>query len=187
MRPFVVLAALALAMPAQAMDVRPLVKAGADFGGETLVTVEFDDGDIDRMKANEGVYAGGGLAIITDTRDVEFHLTAAYKYAYLDADNGDIEWTRWPLEALVFYRFPHVRVGAGLTYHVSPRLRGDGAVSDLDVRFKNALGGVIQVDWRITDAIALGGRLTLLDYKAKAPASGTVSSNSLGVSFSINF
>lgn len=181
------LIAAALALPAQALEVRPLVKAGLDFGGETLATAEFEDGDTEEIKAGEGVYFGGGLTLINDGRDLELHLTAAYKFAVINADNGDIEWTRWPLEALAFYRFPQVRIGGGLVYHVNPKLEGDGVVRNIDVRFENALGAVVQVDWRITDAIALGGRLTWLDYKAKAPASGRVSADGIGLSFSMNF
>ena len=187
MKALAILAACALAAAAQAADIRPLVKAGIEVGGNTIVTAVFEDGDTEEIKANEGVYLGGGAAFINDARDLEFQLTLAYKWALIDADNGDIEWTRWPLEALAFYRWQRVRAGAGLAYHINPRLEGDGVVNGLDVKFKNALGAIFQVDWRITEAIAVGGRLTFLEYEAKSPATGKFKSNGLGATFSMNF
>ncbi len=187
MRTWAIVAAWALAGAAQAADIRPLIKAGIDVGGETIVTAVFTDGDTEKIRANEGVYFGGGAAIINDARDMEFHVTLAYKFALIDADNGDIEWTRWPVEAIAFYRWPRVRAGAGLAYHVNPRLEGDGVVNGLDVKFRNALGGIVQVDWRITETIAVGGRLTFLEYEAKSPATGKSRSNGFGATFSMNF
>ena len=181
------LLAACAALGAHAADFRPLLKAGFDLGGETMVTAVFVDGDTEKMRANEGFYLGGGLAIIDAERRMEYHVTLAYKFALIDADNGDIEWTRFPLEALAFYRFARVRVGGGLTYHINPRLEGSGVVGGLDVKFKNALGAVLQADWLITDKIALGGRVTILEYDAKGDFSGSAKSNGVGVTFSINF
>jgi Outer membrane protein beta-barrel domain len=181
------LLAAAAALGAQAADFRPLIKAGFDLGGDTLVTAQFLDGSSKKIEANEGAYLGGGVAIINRAKDWEYHLTLAYKYALIDADNGDVEWTRIPLEALAFYRFQRVRVGGGLAYHLSPELDGSGAASNVDVKFKDALGAIVQVDWRITEKIALGGRYTALKYEAKSPASGSAKTNGIGLAFSMNF
>ncbi|MGH8692329.1 MAG: outer membrane beta-barrel protein [Burkholderiales bacterium] len=177
----------AAAVPAHAFEVRPLLKAGFDFGGDTITTAVFTNGDTETIKANEGLYVGGGAAIINDAKDMEFHVTLAYKFALINADNGDIEWTRWPIEALAFYRWSRVRAGGGLAYHVNPQLDGSGVASNIDVKFKDAFGLVLQVDWRITEKIALGGRYTALKYEAKAPASGSAKTNGVGVAFSMNF
>jgi hypothetical protein len=175
------------ALDAQAAEIRPLIKAGFDVGGETLVTAVFTNGERENVKANEGVYLGGGAAILDEARNMEYHVTLAYKFALINADNGDIEWTRIPLEALVFYRFPRARVGGGLTYHINPKVEGSGVVGGLDIEFKNALGLVLQADWLITKKIALGGRFTFLEYDAEGPFTGSAKSNGLGVTFSMNF
>ena len=175
------------ALGAQAADIRPLIKAGFDVGGDTMVTVRFTNGDTENVKANEGFYLGGGAAILDDARHMEYHVTLAYKFALINASNGDIEWTRIPLEALAFYRFARARVGGGLTYHINPKLEGSGVVGGLDIEFKNALGIVLQADWLITRKIALGGRLTFLEYDAEGAFSGSAKSNGVGVTFSMNF
>jgi hypothetical protein len=172
---------------AHAAELRPLLKAGFDLGGDTIVDVVFANGDREAVKANEGFYIGGGAALIDDARNMEYHLTVAYKFAVISASNGDIEWTRIPLEALAFYRWQRVRLGGGLAYHVNPQVDGSGVVGGLDIKFRDALGLILQADWRITDTIALGGRYTMLEYEAKAPASGTAKSNGIGVTFSISF
>jgi hypothetical protein len=170
-----------------AADISPLLKAGFDLGGDTMVTAVFTNGDTETIKANEGFYLGGGVALIDAARNVEVHLSLAYKFAAVDARNGDIEWTRFPLEALAFYRFPRVRVGGGLAYHMSPKLEGSGVVGGLDVKFKNALGAILQTDWRITEKIAAGARYTILEYDAKDAFAGSAKSNGFGLTFSMNF
>jgi hypothetical protein len=187
MKAVALLSAMAMLGAAHAADVRPLVKAGFDLGGETMVNVVFTNGDTQKVRGNEGFYLGGGAAIINDAKDWEYQVTAAYKFALIDAENGDVEWTRIPLEALAFYRWQRARLGGGLTYHLSPKLEGSGVVGGLNVKFKNALGVIVQSDWRITENIALGGRFTFLEYDAKAPASGSAKANGFGITFSMNF
>jgi hypothetical protein len=175
------------ALGAQAAEIRPLIKAGFDVGGDTMVSVVFTNGDTEKVRANEGFYLGAGATILDEARNMEYHVTLAYKFALVDADNGDIEWSRIPLEALVFYRFPRARVGGGLTYHINPKLEGSGVVGGLDIEFKNALGLVLQADWLITRKIALGGRFTFLEYDAEGAFTGSAKSNGVGLTFSINF
>lgn len=187
MKILALLATMAAFGAAHAADVRPLLKTGFDLGGEALVNVVFTNGDTQKVRGNEGFYFGGGAAIISDAKDWEYDVTLAYKFAVINGSNGDVDWTRIPFEALAFYRLQHVRFGGGLTYHLSPRLKGSGVVGGLDVKFKNALGVILQADWRITQNIALGGRFTFLEYDAKAPASGSAEANGFGVTFGMNF
>ena len=187
LRVLVLGAALALPWAARAAEIRPLFNAGFDFGGDTMVTALFGDGSTETIKANEGVYLGGGAAIITDARDWEFHVTLAYKFTMIDATNGDVEWTRFPLEALAFYRLQKVRLGGGLAYHLSPKLEGSGVVGGLNVKFKDAAGAVLQADWLVTDALALGIRYTAIEYDAKDAFAGSAKSNGVGFSFSWRF
>jgi Outer membrane protein beta-barrel domain len=186
-RPAAGLLLAASAFAAHGAEIRPLLVAGLDFGGDKMLTVVFDDGDTQDIRANDGFYLGGGVAVIDAERRMEYQLTAAVKYALIDADNGEVEWTRFPIEALAFYRFPRVRLGGGLTYHMSPRIETSGAVGNPDVKFKNALGAVLQADWLITDKIALGGRYTILEYDAKGDFAGSAKSNGIGISFSMRF
>jgi len=184
---FIAVLLAGLAGTAHALDVRPMAKFGTEFGGNTVVVAEFTNGDTDTIGAHEGFYVGGGVALFPQGTNLEIDVSLAFKFATIEARNGDIEWTRWPLEALVFYRWPRWRAGGGPVYHLSPTLDGDGAAGDLKVRFKNALGAVLQADLRITEGLSVGARYTFLRYDAKDPAEEGARSNGWGVALSFNF
>lgn len=171
---------------AHAAEIGPMFKVGYDTGGETLVTVTFTNGERSSIKANQGFYFGGGVSILNDAKTVETEVSLSWKFQSITASNGDVTWTRFPLDALVFYRLPRVRVGAGLTYHMSPKLDGSGVAGGLNTEVKDAAGGVLQADWRITEAMNLGLRYTALEYKDKT-TSTAAKSNGVGVVFGSRF
>src|ERR1700704_6723443 len=131
------------ASASQARDVRPVVKGGFDFGGDTLVTARFTDGSTRSVKANQGFYVGGGASILNDAGTLEGELSLSYKMGLVDASNGDLKFTRLPLEALAFYRWTSFRLGGGLTYHINPELKGSGVASGVNHSFDNAAGFVL--------------------------------------------
>jgi hypothetical protein len=178
------LALIALA-PAcsHAAEVRPLIVAGYDAGGDKIVNVTFTNGKGDSIRANEGVYIGGGLSVLNDARNVEFQGTLSVKYQGLHADNGNVSWTEFPLDALVFYRAPSFRLGGGVTYVMNPRAKGSDAASNIDMTFDNALGAVLQGDY-LVEQVSLGLRYTLIDYKLGGT---TVKGSGVGVSFGFAF
>jgi hypothetical protein len=174
-----------LAVPAvQALDTTFHYKAGLDTGGDTLVTVIFTNGDRQNIKANNGLFFGGGVSIVNDAKDIETEIALTYKVDDITATNGSVTWSRWPIDALVFYRMPSVRIGGGLTYHLNPDLSGNGVVGGLNVNFKNSLGYILQADWRINDKLSLGARYTILDYELSGTTNRKVGSNGLGIVFS---
>jgi len=174
--------ALAAAAPAasHAFDIKPMAKAGFDLGGDTLTTVgvSSSSGDSTKtIKANEGFYLGGGASIVPDMKELEIEVSLSYKFTGITAQNGDIEWTVLPLDALVFYRLPQFRFGGGLTCHLSPKLKGSGAASGVDAKYNNAPGLVLQADYRFTEKVAIGLRYTNVNYKADGvPSGGSVAS-----------
>lgn len=177
----VVLAAAPAA--AHAAAVRPAVVAGYDTGGDEIVAVNFTSGETDSIRANEGLYLGGGVSVLNDAGNLEFLGTLSVKYQAIHASNGDVTWIRFPLEALLFYRVRSFRLGGGPTYVMRPRLKGTGDASGIDTAFDNALGAVLQGDY-LLGRVALGLRYTILDYKA---GGNTVRSNGVGVSFGFAF
>jgi len=166
-----------------AVDIKPVLKAGFDFGGDEIATTTAGGS----LNFNELLYFGGGASILTDSKDIELELTLSLKYGNLSAGDGSASFTRFPLEALVFYRLPQFRVGGGLTYHLNPKLSGDGAASALDgIKFDNAAGLVLQGDYLVSPKMAVGLRYTSLDYKEKVTGT-TAKSSGVGFTFSLNF
>jgi hypothetical protein len=184
-----ILLVLALAWPAHvlAADVRPFVKAGYDFGGDKLAEVTFTDGDTESIRANEGFYFGGGASIVTDAGTQEIELSIAYKVGSVNGSNGDVEFRRFPLEALWFYRFEKVRLGGGLTYHLNPELDGSGVVGGgLDAKFDDALGLVLQADYRFGEKLTVALRYTSIEYQVSG-TSAKAKSNGIGVTTGYRF
>lgn len=180
----VLMVAAAVPLACNAADVRPVAKAGFDFGGDNLVTAQFTNGSSDSIKANELLYLGVGASVITDSKDIEVEVTLSYKFKNISATNGDIKWTRYPLEALVFYRFPKYRLGGGLTYHLSPKVSGSGIASNINGNFDDSIGLVLQADYLITQKLSVGGRYTSLKYKV---GGASFDSSGVGVTFGMRF
>lgn len=183
-----VAAALLVGMASQtasASEARPVFKAGYDFGGDTLVRVTFTNGQTDSIAANEGFYLGGGVSIMNDERTVETELTAAWKYAAIHATNGDVSFTRFPIEALLFWHEERFRVGGGLTYHMSPKLDGSGFASPINYQFKDSAGFVVQADYKATENIRFGIRYTALKYGVAG--SSSIDASGVGITFTGRF
>src|SRR5262245_35059618 len=122
----VVSGAAAVPLAAHAVEVHPVIVLGADFGGDKIVTVRFTNGESESIKAGDGFYLGAGVSLRNDDNTIEFLGTVNYKYTSVTASNGDVTWTRVPIDTLVFYRWEKFRAGAGLTYHMSPKIGGSG-------------------------------------------------------------
>ena len=186
MKKILLLAALAAPACAPAMDVRPIVRAGYDFGGEAIAEVTYTNGDTATVRANEGFYVGAGASFITEARTMEIELSANAKFGGVSGSNGDVDWRRFPLEALWFYRLEKVRLGGGVTYHLNPKLDGSGVVGGLDEKFDNALGLVLQADWRFNEHATVGLRYTSIEYESK-DLPFKAKGNGVGVSGSYRF
>jgi hypothetical protein len=179
-------AALFGAAAAHAADVRPFVKAGADFGGDTLITVVFVGGDTERIKSNEGFYFGGGISVLNEANTLEGQFSIGYKMNTISASNGDIDWTMMPVEGLLFYRLPRWRVGGGFAYHINPKLDGSGAIGALNVKFDDAFGVVLQADYLIGPKLAVGARYTDVKYELSG-GGGSAKSGGIGATVSYRF
>lgn len=159
-------ASLCLALPAQAEDAGKrggfLVNLDLDFGGDDLVTINFEDGDSQDVKAGQGVAFGLG-GWFRPVADTPFELQAALGYKYLTtaASNADIKLTRTTLQLNAVYRFENAwYLSGGLVRHMSPELDGDGFFEDIE--FDDATGFSAEVGWKW-----IGLHYTALDYSSQ--------------------
>lgn len=178
--------AAAISFASPAAEVRPMIKGGIDTGGNVLHTHVFSDGETESIKANQGFYFGGGI-VTSFYRDLQLEVSLTFKYTSAYGTSGEVDWTRYPLDALVFYRWSRMRYGGGLTYHFSPRLKGGGEAADVNVKFDNALGFVLQADYSITDQFTAGVRYTAIEYETSASPAATTRSSGIGVTLGVTF
>ncbi|PPK88471.1 hypothetical protein CLV84_1439 [Neolewinella xylanilytica] len=159
-----------------APTVRMLLEGNLEYGGDDLVTVFFTNGEDQRMTAGQG----GTLAVGGEYKPTGVPLllraTIGIKYNTEAADNANINFVRYPLNALGYVTFAKgFRAGAGLTTHLGARLKGDGFVDD--VKFDTSLGTRFEFGWKWVAVT-----YTRLTYEA--PFAGSFDGGSFGVSFS---
>ena len=170
----VALLALAPFGVAQAADgyepgtTHPTLDVGAAFGGDKLAT------DNTLFDGNETVYAGKSLYADVGVQhnfvDSAWSLkaTAGVQRGFPPAHPSNPTFTRYPLDLLLLYNQEHWHLGFGATYHANPKLmqNDDGP----DVAFHDAVGGVLQVQYRI-----FGFRYTNIRYRSADACPGRCS------------
>ena len=132
---------------AQAVEFRGVVGVGFDIGGDTLMSGSYTDGSSWEVRANQGLIFNGGMVMVTG--NFETQATVGYKFGGPTAKNGSITFDVVPVELIEFYRAGNVRMGLGLSYHSSPKLKVDvsGSLVNGDYKFKDAMGYVAQIGW----------------------------------------
>lgn len=170
---------------------------GGDFGGTDLVTLTYADGTRSTLSSAGGLRIAAGALfspLLIDGHSVEIEVTAGAKgWNTPRKADGSVDMVRWPVEALLFYRYEpfFFRVGGGLAYHLAPTLTASGAATSLlgfsSISFAPALGYVVQAEFASAKVagFTLGVRYTFLDYVS---GNGTrVPSSGLGIVASISY
>ena len=166
--------------------IRGIASIGLTFGGDTFTKVEFDNGDNDNIKAGElAIFSAGA---IYEQENWQVQGTIGYYSDRASGDNGDVCFTRIPLEVLGFWKKDKFRIGAGITHHLSPEFEIDidGNAGNGAVDFDNATGFVIQGDYFFANQFGLGLRFTSVEYETELSAE-KIDGDSVGIMFSFAF
>lgn len=166
-------------VPANASATHLVTTAWIGTGGDKLAEVEYDHGDDGEVRAG-GLFSLGVGVNHEFGNNWELQATFNYLFDGADADNGDVTFSRWPIDVLAFYRNGNHRFGGGITYHTNPEFEIDVDYIDASVDFDDALGFVAEYDYFFTPNFSLGVRGTLIDYEA-SDFDDEVSGNSIGV------
>lgn len=169
----VALLAYSMAIPAQAGIVLQL---GVDAGGDEMVRANFTDGETQSIDAGEFTHFDIGFSFPNDRAHPtwESQLTIGWKNATIQAENGSLDWTRYPIDFMQFYVVDAWRFGAGLTWHFNPTLEGSGVVHG-KASFDDAMGFLLEADFLMgpNREVYLGGRLTLIEYDVAQGSGGS--------------
>ena len=183
-----------------ASDLKPMLQVGYDFGGKTMATVEqfdyYSGYETSKIRAGQGLSFEAGAAITNDASDLELQFLIGYKFDRESASNGSVTWDRIPFTALVMMNKNRWKFGGGITYHLNPELSGSFSGYDsnnnyfndsVNDDYENAIGGILQIQYKVSDASAIGLRGTFMEYKLKRDPSIVASGNSIGINFSYTF
>lgn len=140
----------------------PLIEVGYAFLGEDLDNLRpsVDDG----VALGQGIYGNLGAEIGHSAMgNWSILTTAGYKFGSEDGrvrgigGDADTELKRTALAIIPMYDFGVGRVGAGLTAHINPSVTVDPDVGqNNDVDFDDAFGGVVRLDFDVTNNLYLG-------------------------------
>ncbi|MDH5444261.1 MAG: hypothetical protein OEY52_01820 [Gammaproteobacteria bacterium] len=154
---------LLLLMPHALAD--SIVELGIHFGGDEVVQEPYTNGQIDSIKAGE-LFSFDVGRLLSHSPNWESQITFGIKSdAKYDRD-VEISWVRYPLNGIIFYRMQYMRVGVGATIHFSPKLQGGGHAGNVSEEYKNAPGGLLELDVIYNEKFLWGVRLTFIEYES---------------------
>jgi len=176
----ITLCLLSLCHAAPLQAARLFIQGGLHFGGDTLATASFVSGGSDSIKAGELI--SGSIGLITDMGEtMELRSSIGIKMDGIFAENGELAFTRLPLEVMAFSTGDTLRFGAGLSYHLSPELKIDEpSLPSATIDFDDALGFVAQLEYRLGERGHIGLKATFIDYEVSG-SGGEVNGDSLGI------
>lgn len=164
-----------------------LAGAGLTFGGDTLMTVTFSDGRSEDINGGGLLhfYVGGEYRVadaVSVQATVGYHVddTSA-------ASNGGVRFTRVPVDLLAFYHVnDKVRVGGGVQLVNGPELKGSGVASNVNLKFKNATGTVLEGEYFFSPKMGAKVRYVCEKFEPKNGGS-SAKGDHLGLMFNYYF
>ncbi len=117
---------------------------GGNYGGDTLVSGNYSNGDSYSIKAGKGLMVAGGLTYAVNPA-VDVQGTIGYERDSTNATNGQIKFTRTPMEVLGFYNFNdgYFRLGMGLRHVSGAHLSSSGVAANVGSADYDASTGTV--------------------------------------------
>lgn len=125
-----------------------LAQADADFGGDEVATVVFEDDSSQDLTAGQGLAVSlGGYFRPIESSPFELQASVGYKFSTTAASNSDMGMQRTLLQLEALYRWPNgFYLGGGVMHHMSPKLDGDGFFPNIN--FDDATGFNMEIGWK---------------------------------------
>ena len=143
---------------------------GLTHGGDELAEVELyydDDSHDEDLRGGELITIAAGIVVYLPLPSWSIQTSIGYHTDEVGSYKDDIKFDRYPLELIPFYNFKKHRIGAGLSYHLSPELNLKH-IGGPKVEFDNALGWLVEYDYSFSgwenDGFVLGVRYLWIDY-----------------------
>jgi hypothetical protein len=154
----------------------PMLLLGLGKGGEKLGELEYTDGTKGTVSSGGLMQMGAGLIVDFTRVPLQLQASGTYHFDQVNAANGHISFSRWPVEALAFYKVGYMlRLGGGVQYALAPRSEAalDGNV--VAINFNDSPGIVVEAGLVSMEKYSLGlnVRYVLQSYEAKSMESGS--------------
>ena len=145
-----------------------LVGMGFTFGGDKLATAQYENGTNVDIRAGALVAFTAGIDYRVNP-EFSFQGTIGYHTDRAGASNGDITFSRIPMELLAYYHVsPQWRIGGGARYVSSVELSSSGAGSGAgNFEFKNTLSPVIEAEYMMNPKLGFKVRYVSEKFEEK--------------------
>ena len=162
-----VLAALVFIIPfvfIPSANARTIAELGIHTGGDEMTLVDDSNVVIESTKAGK-LYslALGGTLALSDKTEAQF--TFGIKSDSNFTTNSEASWVRYPFNAILFYNYENFRLGLGATAHLFSKYKVSGDTKNASSTFKNSIGGLLEIDYRVAKQLHLGLRYTNIQYE----------------------
>ena len=151
--------------------------AGISFGGSKLIRNE--DSEIsDSILAGERYLLNLGL-LWHFHQNVKLQTTLGWHFDEFSTTNDNTQFSRFPLESIAYlYLTENIRIGSGISYHLSPTLYVDDSQAE-DIEYDHAAGYTFELDFG-SGNLFIGIRYTIIDYE-NSQSGEIIDGNHLGI------
>lgn len=140
-----------------------LFEIGVHTGGDEITLVDDSNAVIESTKAGSlySLELGGTIAVTDNTEaQISFGIKSDANYS----KDNEASWVRYPLNGMYFYHTEKFRLGLGATVHFTPKYKVSGTTKNASSTYKNAIGGLLEVDYRLSEQVHMGLRYTNIQY-----------------------
>ena len=171
-----------------------LISAGLTFGGDTIATAKYTDGSSKNVNAGGLVQFGLGGSYQFEEAPVNLALTANYHYHTAAASNGDITFSRVPVEILAYYTgVERWRFGGGVRFVNSAQATAKVNGNTEKMTFDNTRGYVAEFGYKAAKSSWVNFRYVSEKYTGNTDTStsgvttSAASNHYDGSHFGVNF
>lgn len=181
--------ALTAATPSVAADgFRPMLGVSLTGGGETLLSVEMENGATQRVSSGGLVHLFGGVEFRAPGSPLTFQANVGYHVDDIGASNGDASFSRVPFELLAFWNTAdNFRLGGGVRKATGAKFRSSGAADVGDFNMRTSVGFVLQAEYLFGEQHSLFLRYVGEKYKSDLLVDGEVSGDHGGLGYAFRF
>ncbi|MCC5939378.1 MAG: hypothetical protein JJU34_19015 [Lunatimonas sp.] len=159
---------------------RFLLEGALELGGDEVATVQFTNGQSQRVNAGQGISIGaGGEFAVPGLESLRLRSSVGIKYVTSAADNVHIRLTRIPIRVSGNYVFNETwRTGVGMAFHQNIRFNSGGLGGNFSLG--NASGPFFEFAYK-----SIGLSYTIMSYQDEM--ANVYAANAIGLIISGSF
>lgn len=134
---------------AEEWSVIPVLGMDAQFGGDTIQTINYEDGSDQDIKAGNGLVFNGGVLVDLPLENTQLRSTLGFKFSTSQAVNVDVTKIAWPVEVGLRYSLNNgVFAEVGAVKHLGASYSASGTGYDREDDYDTTIGMNLKAGWR---------------------------------------